>query len=130
MVTLIPLHPETFPSFPLVVRDNLQDLTKTTEARDVLTKLGTWEDVDRVLSSIKIRSRGASARGRGKKHSIGPLIVVAKNKGIIKAVRNITGVDAVEIDNLNASLLAPGTHPGRLTIWTESAIKKLEEFES
>ena len=26
----------------------------------------------------------------------------------------------------NAELLAPGTHAGRLTIWTESAIKKLE----
>lgn len=121
---------EKIPSFPLIVRDKLQDLSKTMETKDVLSKLGVWEDVERVLSNIKVRSRGARARGRTKKLRKGPLIVVAENKGIIKAVRNITGVDAVELANLNTSLLAPGTHPGRLTIWTESAIKKLEEFGS
>lgn len=121
---------EKIPSFPLIVRDKLQDLSKTTDTKDVLAKLGAWEDVERVLRSIKVRSRGARARGRTKKHRKGPLIVVGENKGIIKAVRNITGVDVVEVVNLNASLLAPGTHPGRLTIWTESAIKKMEEFGS
>ncbi|NIA12323.1 MAG: 50S ribosomal protein L4, partial [Nitrospiraceae bacterium] len=35
------------------------------------------------------------------------------------------GVDVVMCDRLNAELLAPGTHAGRLTIWTESAIAEL-----
>jgi len=30
------------------------------------------------------------------------------------------------LENLNAELLAPGTHPGRLTVWTKSAFEKLE----
>jgi large subunit ribosomal protein L4e len=29
------------------------------------------------------------------------------------------------VTNLNAEMLAPGTHPGRLTVWTSNAIEKL-----
>ena len=47
---------EKIPSFPLIVRDKLQDLSKTTETKDVLSKLGVWEDVERVLRNIKVRS--------------------------------------------------------------------------
>ena len=45
----------------------------------------------------------------------------------MKAAKNLPGVDVVTVDNLNVELLAPGTHPGRLTIWTQSAIEKLKE---
>ncbi|MCW4027422.1 MAG: 50S ribosomal protein L4, partial [Candidatus Bathyarchaeota archaeon] len=30
---------------------------------------------------------------------------------------------------LNAELLAPGTHPGRLTVWTRSSMKELREWD-
>jgi len=50
---------------------------------------------------------------------------VSDNKGIVKAAGNITGIDVVAVNDLNAELLAPGTHPGRFTIWTNSAIGKL-----
>jgi large subunit ribosomal protein L4e len=43
------------------------------------------------------------------------------------AAQNIPGVQAASVNELNAELLAPGTHPGRLTLYTESAIKLLEE---
>ncbi len=46
----------------------------------------------------------------------------------MKAARNILGMDVVKIDSLNVELLAPGTHPGRLTIWSKSAFDKLEEI--
>jgi large subunit ribosomal protein L4e len=62
------------------------------------------------------------------KRSVGPLIVVAENKGIVEAARNVPGVDVVTIANLNVEMLAPGTHPGRLTIWTSSAIERLGEL--
>ena len=32
-------------------------------------------------------------------------------------------------DQLNAEHLAPGTHAGRLTVWTKSAIEYLREME-
>ena len=59
------------------------------------------------------------------KQGVGPLIVSAENKGIIEAAHNIPGVDAVSVTDLNAEILAPGTHLGRLTIWTSDAIEKL-----
>ena len=31
------------------------------------------------------------------------------------------------VTSLNANVLAPGTHAGRLTVWTEAAVKKLGE---
>ncbi len=31
-------------------------------------------------------------------------------------------MDAVQVQNLNAELLAPGCHAGRLTLWSEGAI--------
>jgi len=37
----------------------------------------------------------------------------------------LPGVDVCRVAALNVELLAPGTHPGRLTVWTEDAISKL-----
>jgi large subunit ribosomal protein L4e len=55
-------------------------------------------------------------------------VVVAEDKGISLGARNHAGVDVVSVENLNAELLAPGTHPGRLTIYTKSAALKLGEL--
>jgi large subunit ribosomal protein L4e len=62
------------------------------------------------------------------KQAVGPLIVVAESKGLVDAASNIPGVDIVTVSNLNPEILAPGTHPGRLTIWTNGAIEKLEKL--
>jgi large subunit ribosomal protein L4e len=64
------------------------------------------------------------------KQAVGPLLVVAENKGIMEAAQNIPGVDIAVVANLNAELLAPGTRPGRLTIWTNGAIEKLNQLYS
>ncbi len=39
----------------------------------------------------------------------------------------MNGIDVVTVSRLNAELLAPGTHPGRLCIFTKSAIEKIEK---
>ncbi len=62
------------------------------------------------------------------KQAVGPLLVITKNGGIVKATRNIPGVNIVSVGNLNVELLAPGTHPGRLTVWASSAIEKLDKL--
>jgi large subunit ribosomal protein L4e len=45
----------------------------------------------------------------------------------MKAAGNIPGVDVITLNQLNTEALAPGSHPGRLTIWTNTAIQKLNE---
>lgn len=116
-------------NFPLVVTDSFQELKEAEAVREVFTKLGVWSDVVRVKEGAKIRAGKGKARGRRIKRGKGPLLVITEDKGIGRAARNHPGVDVMTVINLNAELLAPGAHLGRLTIWTESALKKLEESQ-
>jgi large subunit ribosomal protein L4e len=116
------------PDFPLVVVDAVQELKRTQEVQETLIKLGVWSDVYRVKESVKIRAGKGKMRGRRRKRAIGPLLVVTKDEGIVKAARNVPGVNIITIDSLNAELLAPGTHAGRLTVWTNSAIEQLDKL--
>jgi large subunit ribosomal protein L4e len=111
--------------FPLVVADDIQALKKTSEVKEAFLKLGLWSDVAKVKESLKERAGKGKTRGRRTKHAVGPLIVVAENNGIAKAASNLLGVDVSTLSNLNVELLAPGTHPGRLTAWSKSAFEKL-----
>ncbi|AIF68782.1 50S ribosomal protein L4 [Palaeococcus pacificus DY20341] len=116
------------PQVPLVVDDELEKVFKTAQTREIFKKLGVWEDIERAKKNTKIRAGKGKMRGRRYKKGKGPLIVVAKNEGIIQGARNHPGVDVVLVDNLGVEFLAPGTHPGRLTIWTKGAIERLREI--
>jgi large subunit ribosomal protein L4e len=62
------------------------------------------------------------------KQAVGPLIVVAEDKGLLNAAANLPGVNVALVSGLNAELLAPGTHAGRLTLWANGAIECLEKL--
>jgi large subunit ribosomal protein L4e len=109
---------------PLVVSDDAEKITKSSDAEKILKNLGVWEDIERA-SDRKARSGKGSVRGRPFKHPVSALLVVSKRQGAEKAFRNFVGVGVVDVSSLNVSDLAPGTHPGRLTIWTQSALKGL-----
>jgi large subunit ribosomal protein L4e len=117
---------EDVPTFPLVIVDELQDIDYASEARKFFTNLGLWRDLERVYRSRKIRAGKGKMRGRKRRHSVGPLLVIHKNGGVRKAVSNFLGVDVIKVNYLNSEALAPGTVPGRLTVWTSSAIDDLK----
>jgi large subunit ribosomal protein L4e len=119
---------ENIPQIPFVVDDELSKVKKTRDTREIFKKLGIMEDIVRAKSGRKIRAGRGKTRGRKYKVPKGPLLVVGEDKGISLGARNHAGVDVIVVDNLNAELLAPGTHPGRLTIYTRSAIEKLGEL--
>lgn len=119
---------DSVPQIPLVVVDSLSELTKAKDVEAALANLGLSPDICRVRESRKIRAGKGKHRGRKMKQAVGPLIVVAEDKGVADAAGNIPGVDVVAVKNLNAELLAPGTHPGRLTLWTNSAIEQLAKL--
>jgi large subunit ribosomal protein L4e len=106
--------------FPLVVTDDVEKFSKSSAAKNFLAAIGMWDDIDRVKKSKTIR-------GKKRKHSVGPLLVVTEYQGAQKAFGNFEGVDVVRVKDLNVEALAPGTLPGRLTIWTDSAIKTLSD---
>ncbi|AEH23847.1 50S ribosomal protein L4 [Pyrococcus yayanosii] len=119
---------DNVPQIPLVVVDELEKVSKTRETREIFKKLGIWDDIMRAKEKSGVRAGKGKMRGRRYKKAKGPLIVVAKNEGIVFGARNHPGVDVVVVDNLGIEHLAPGTHPGRLTIWTKSAIERLREI--
>ncbi len=111
---------------PIVIVDDLESIKKAKEVEDLLKKLGLEEELERVKEK-KIRAGKGTMRGRKYKKKVGPLFVVSKKCDLMKAAKNLPGVDVVQVKDLNAELLAPGTHPGRLVIWSKSAIDALRE---
>jgi len=116
---------ENVPAFPMVVDDAFEALTKAKEVEEAFTSLGIADDIVRVRESRNIRAGKGKRRGRRIKQAVGPLIVVVEGKGLVNAASNIPGVQVTTVTNLNTEMLAPGTHPGRLTVWTNGAIKQL-----
>ncbi len=112
-------------SLPLVVEDALEGLTKVKEVEETLVSLGLTADLTRVKDSRNVRAGKGKHRGRKMKQAVGPLIVVVDGKTLVNAASNLPGVQVTTVANLNTEMLAPGTHPGRLTVWTSSAIEKL-----
>jgi len=113
---------------PLIVDNAIEGLTKAKEVEEALTKLGVIQDITRVRDSRKIRAGKGKHRGRKMKQAVGPLIVMVENKGLANAASNVPGVEVTTVANLNTEMLAPGTHPGRLTLWTSGAIERLDKL--
>ncbi|MBN2335319.1 50S ribosomal protein L4 [Candidatus Bathyarchaeota archaeon] len=111
---------------PLVLEDEVENLSKTKDVQELFQSLGIWSDVERANRG-KIRAGRGTMRGRKKKIGKGPLIVISEDKGIGKAARNLPGVEIVDVYSLNAELLAPGAHPGRLVLWGKTAFQSLDE---
>jgi len=116
------------PEIPLVVDGAIEKLQKTKQAIAALKHIGAYGDVEKAGSSRKIR------RGRGKmrnrRHVLrrGPLVVYNVDNGIVKAFRNLPGVDTAQVDSLNLLQLAPGGHLGRFIVWTQGAFQKLNDI--
>ncbi len=118
---------EQVKTLPIVAVDELEALTRTREVKEFLKKVGAWPDVERAHDGIRIRAGKGKMRGRRYKKPKSLLIVVKEDRGIVKAARNLPGVDVATVDVLNVELLAPGGEPGRLTIYTRSALQALQE---
>lgn len=112
-------------SLPIVVSDEFESLDKTSAVVGFMRKIGLSEELDRLYGGIKRKTGKARLRGRAYRKRVGPLVVVTNDRGIGKAATAIPGVEVKRVDSLGILELAPGGVPGRLTIWTESALQSL-----
>jgi len=122
---LVKLNHRVIENIPLIIESKFETLNKTKQVKDVLEKVGLKDELKRI-SEKKVRAGKGKSRGRKYKIKTGPLIVVSKDCPLEKASRNLQGIDVVKINGLNAELLAPGTKPGRLVIWTKDSIEKMK----
>ncbi len=109
-----------------IVEEGLDSIETTSELVETLEDLGLEDELDRVKEK-KVRAGRGTSRGRKYRRKTGPLVVVAEDNGAFQAASNIPGVDISRVDQLNAEKLAPGAQPGRLVVWDQKAVEKLEE---
>jgi large subunit ribosomal protein L4e len=140
-------------SFPIIVSDGIEDLSKTKDLLNLLHALGLNDELKRVDFSRKPRSGTARRRGRQARSAVSAIIVVSsadsdsskndgkidvnntitnknsRNKNIAKLSGSIRGVDIKQVKDLSVLDFAPGSKPIRLTIFSESAIKELDNLK-
>ncbi|MCL7418886.1 MAG: 50S ribosomal protein L4 [Halalkalicoccus sp.] len=114
-------------SLPLVVSDEFEDLIKTKEVLSFLESVGLADDIERAEEGRSVRAGRGKTRGRKYKQPKSILFVTSSEAGPSKAARNLAGVDVATAREVSTEDLAPGTHPGRLTVWTESAIEEVAD---
>jgi len=114
--------------YPFVISDDLQKISKTADLKKALVGLGFEKELERA-SVVKIRAGKGKARGRKYKNKSSILFVVSETCELQKAAKNFPGFDIITPEALNVELLAPGAEPGRLTLYTESAIKKISDLK-
>ncbi|MEM2943338.1 MAG: 50S ribosomal protein L4 [Methanomassiliicoccales archaeon] len=116
-------------TLPVVVEDDIENISKTGEVLSVLGNIGIDEDVLRAIEGTSIRAGRGKMRNRKYKVPRSLLIVVSNmSVPLRKGAGNLPGVEITDVSNLNVRLLAPGGTPGRLALFSESAITKLREW--
>jgi large subunit ribosomal protein L4e len=110
---------------PIIVEDKLEEIAKTAEVLAALEKVGVGKDLENARGKIRKRAGRGKSRGRTWKEKKSVLIITGKNSPVLKASRNLPGVDAVTVASLNVDLLAPGAEAGRLVVYTKSAVEEL-----
>lgn len=120
---------DNLPEIPLVIDDKVQTIKKAALIYSTLVDLGLKEELVKVKNAKKIRAGKGKRRGRKYKTQKSVLIVIKDDFGLVKASRNIPGIDIVKIKDLSIENLAPGGHPGRLVMWVQSAFNELNDIE-
>ncbi|MBA0704934.1 hypothetical protein Golax_017157 [Gossypium laxum] len=120
---------EAVPEMPLVISNAVESVEKTSAAIKVLKQVGAYPDVEKAKDSVGIRPGKGKMRNRRYISRKGPLIVYGtEGAKLVKAFRNIPGVEVANVERLNLLKLAPGGHLGRFIIWTKSAYEKLDSI--
>jgi len=127
-------HISTVPEVPLVIASTAFEgaaIGKTSAAVTLLNAVGAGPDISKVRKSRKLRAGKGKLRGRRHRQRRGPLVVYNPDEDgteLVRAFRNIPGVETSSVFALNLLQLAPGGHLGRFIIWTSSAFAALDKI--
>jgi len=122
-------------SFPIIISDDIESISKTKDLLNLFRALGLQQELDRVDFSRKARSGTARRRGRKGRSAVSAIIVVGssgdedENKNIHKLSGSVGGIDIKQVKDLSVLDLAPGSKPMRLAIFSENAIKELNNMK-
>ncbi|HEY9387946.1 MAG TPA: 50S ribosomal protein L4 [Nitrososphaeraceae archaeon] len=115
-------------SFPIIVSNEFESISKTQDLQKALIALGLGEDLMRSKRSTR-RSRAQKTGARRKKSSgISALAIVSNSSTVRRLSNSIPGVDIRSVESLSVLDLAPGSKPIRLTIFSEAALQYLDRL--
>ena len=120
---------EGIESFPIIVSNEIESVSKTNDIIKILSALKLTQDINR-LEARKSRSGQSRLRGRSKKVGKSILFVTKDATEITKAVGALPGVEVKSVNDLSVLDLAPGAHPIRLTVYSKSAIEEIAKIKS
>jgi large subunit ribosomal protein L4e len=109
-------------ALPIVVDSSFESLSKTADVHKALFAI-IGDDLAR-CHDPKLRT-GVRKRKGGKKYPKSAIIAVADNAPVLRAARNIPGIDAVPASGLTVEALAPGAKAGRLAIYSKAALDQI-----
>ncbi|MGC8982608.1 MAG: 50S ribosomal protein L4 [Desulfurococcaceae archaeon] len=120
-------HVFSVDKLPVIVVDEVETTyARTSELREFLNKIGVWPDIERSHDRVRIRAGKGKMRGRRYVEPRSVLFVLSSySVPLAKAARNLPGVDVATPDNLSILHLAPGGVPGRLTVFSRSALDRV-----
>jgi large subunit ribosomal protein L4e len=114
---------------PLVIsNESVKDINKTKDAVAFLKSIHAFDDVQHVKDTKKIRAGKGKARNRRYVLRRGPLVIYNEKGTVLRALRNLPGVEFAQVGKLNLLDLAPGGHLGRFVIWTKDAFEKWDSI--
>ena len=111
-------------TLPIIIEDAFETIKKTKDVIKTFEKIGIYEDVLRATNGKHIRA--GKGKSRGRKYKIPKsILIISKNDSIKKSSNNLTGVDIIKPNQINIEYLAPGGNPGRLTVFSKSALLEI-----
>lgn len=110
-------------ALPVVLSGEADGIAKTGEVKKLLLAIGMKGDLERAGKAR--RRSGVGSRKGGKRYPKTAIVIATAGSKLLKAARNIAGVDVADVEKLSVLSLAPGAKAGRLAIYTEGAIEKL-----
>jgi len=112
---------------PVILEDIVeQNYDSAAAVKELLRKIGVWEDIERAQRRRRTRAGKGKRRGRRYVMPKSVLFIVSNhNSPFARVVAGLPGVDVAEPGLVNVLQLAPGGVPGRLTVITRSALEAL-----
>ncbi|MBI4014516.1 MAG: 50S ribosomal protein L4 [Candidatus Aenigmarchaeota archaeon] len=111
---------------PVVIVNDFENVSKAKEIHALLEKILGKEEMER-CSERKVRAGRGKTRGRKYKVKAGPLLIFSKHCPAMRASAALPGVASATASSVSADILAPGAQPGRLTVYTQSALEELKK---
>lgn len=112
-------------TLPVVVDDEIENIEKVSQALRLLRNLGLEDDVIRAKNGEKIRAGRGKIRGRKYYTPRSILVVLSNKEKAEKSFSNLPGVEVITPSEINTEILAPGAMPGRLVLFSKSAIEEI-----